>query len=370
MSFTGEWEVRQPARRRPAPCSSPRRRGPRRAHRQQRARQGAAVAPLVRRRRDLRQRAAEAYGLQLLPGGRAPAARRDLRQRRAAPRRSPRSTVPTLVIHGRDDTLIPPAGGQRTAELIPSASLLLLADMGHDLPGAAGADDPRCSDQPRSARRRSVSATLAASTSSDLEELHMPGPLAGTRIIELAGIGPGPFAAMLLVRHGRGGDPRRAGRARAAARPGPATTRCATGAASPSTSSTPTASRPCCDMVEQSDALIEGFRPGVTERLGSGPTTASARNPKLVYGRMTGWGQDGSVRAVRRPRHQLHLAGGRSPHIGRADQPPDPAAQPRRRLRRRGDVPRLRRGLRAARGRPERPGARSSTRRWSTARRR
>ena len=59
-------------------------------------------------------------------------------------------------------------------------------------------------------------------------------------------------------------------------------------------------------LVESADALIEGFRPGVMERLGIGPDVCLARNPKLVFGRMTGWGQDGPVRAVERPRHQLH----------------------------------------------------------------
>ena len=58
-------------------------------------------------------------------------------------------------------------------------------------------------------------------------------------------------------------------------------------------------------LVERADALIEGFRPGVTERLGLGPDECLARRPSLVYGRMTGWGQDGPVRAGRRARHQL-----------------------------------------------------------------
>ena len=56
------------------------------------------------------------------------------------------------------------------------------------------------------------------------------------------------------------------------------------------------------------DALIEGFRPGVMERLGLGPDVCLARNPKLVFGRMTGWGQEGPYAPCGRPRHQLHLA--------------------------------------------------------------
>ena len=59
-------------------------------------------------------------------------------------------------------------------------------------------------------------------------------------------------------------------------------------------------------LIEEADALIEGFRPGVTERLGVGPDACLARNPRLVYGRMTGWGQDGPYALDRRPRHQLH----------------------------------------------------------------
>ena len=67
-----------------------------------------------------------------------------------------------------------------------------------------------------------------------------------------------------------------------------------------STSSTPTASRPRSRLVERADVLIEGYRPGVAERLGLGPDDCLARNPRLVYGRMTGWGQDGPLAAARR----------------------------------------------------------------------
>ena len=83
----------------------------------------------------------------------------------------------------------------------------------------------------------------------------------------------------------------------------------ATGATSRSTSSIRTASPSLLDLVASADALIEGFRPGVMERLGVGPDVCLERNPKLVFGRMTGWGQDGPYAQCRRPRHQLHLAG-------------------------------------------------------------
>ncbi|MER7953208.1 CaiB/BaiF CoA-transferase family protein [Streptomyces sp. NPDC096030] len=121
------------------------------------------------------------------------------------------------------------------------------------------------------------------------------GPLAGVRVVELAGIGPGPFAAMLLgdlgadvVRIDRPGgsglgiDPsydltnrnKRSVLVDLKADSGPATV---------------------LDLVERADILIEGYRPGVAERLGVGPDACLARNPKLVYGRMTGWGQDGPL---------------------------------------------------------------------------
>ncbi|MFA7763812.1 CaiB/BaiF CoA transferase family protein [Streptomyces sp. NRRL S-448] len=122
-----------------------------------------------------------------------------------------------------------------------------------------------------------------------------PGPLAGVRVVELAGIGPGPFAAMLLAdlgadvvrvdRPGGGGlavDPtydvtnrgKRSVLVDLKSADGPARV---------------------LDLVERADVLVEGFRPGVAERLGVGPAECHARNPKLVYGRMTGWGQDGPL---------------------------------------------------------------------------
>ena len=63
-------------------------------------------------------------------------------------------------------------------------------------------------------------------------------------------------------------------------------------------------------LVDSADVLIEGYRPGVMERLGLGPDVCLERNPRLVFGRMTGWGQDGPLAQRGRPRHQLHLAVG------------------------------------------------------------
>ncbi|MBX9699022.1 MAG: CoA transferase, partial [Acetobacteraceae bacterium] len=114
----------------------------------------------------------------------------------------------------------------------------------------------------------------------------MPGPLEGLRVIELAGIGPGPFCCMMLADlgaevlridrpdgppGGHGADVLGRGRRSVALdlkRPG--------------------AIAAVLALVERADVLVEGFRPGVTERLGLGPAACHARNPRLVYGRMTG----------------------------------------------------------------------------------
>ena len=117
------------------------------------------------------------------------------------------------------------------------------------------------------------------------------GPLAGLRIVEFAGIGPGPFACMLLADMGaevvtldrigaRKNLKSAAGRGRTVVEIDLKDT---------------TAIAQVLDLLEHADALIEGFRPGVMERLGLGPEIVRARNPRLVYGRMTGWGQEGPL---------------------------------------------------------------------------
>jgi alpha-methylacyl-CoA racemase len=121
------------------------------------------------------------------------------------------------------------------------------------------------------------------------------GPLAGVKIVEIAGIGPGPFCAMMLADMGadvirvdragnvRGGDP--------AVPPGDLINR---GRRSIGVDlKTPEGIETVLRLVEKSDGLIEGFRPGVAERLGIGPDECLARNPAVVFGRMTGWGQVG-----------------------------------------------------------------------------
>lgn len=124
-----------------------------------------------------------------------------------------------------------------------------------------------------------------------------PGPLAGLRVVELAGIGPAPFAAMLLA--DLGADVIRIDRPGEATLPVPLPPdRDVLRRGRPSVSlhlKHPGGLATALALVERADVLIEGFRPGVVERLGLGPDECLARNPRLVYGRMTGWGQDGPL---------------------------------------------------------------------------
>ena len=123
------------------------------------------------------------------------------------------------------------------------------------------------------------------------------GPLSGLKVVELAGIGPGPFCAMLLADLGadvvrvdrtaqvdlgidRGRKYNVLNRSRRSVSVD---------------LKNPDGVETVLKLIEEADALIEGFRPGVTERLGLGPEECHRRNPRLVYGRMTGWGQDGPM---------------------------------------------------------------------------
>jgi alpha-methylacyl-CoA racemase len=119
------------------------------------------------------------------------------------------------------------------------------------------------------------------------------GPLTGIRVVELGGIGPGPFCGMILSDLGaeviRVDRPTTAG----AENPFPVLHR---GRRSVTIDLKAPAGREIgLRLITAADALIEGFRPGATERLGLGPEDCLARNPRLVYGRMTGWGQDGPM---------------------------------------------------------------------------
>jgi alpha-methylacyl-CoA racemase len=126
------------------------------------------------------------------------------------------------------------------------------------------------------------------------------GPLTGVRVLELAGIGPGPFCAMMLADAGA--------TVLRIERPGASTSRPEMNRAREFLNrgrqsvvldlKHPRAVDALLRLVDGADVLLEGFRPGVTERMGVGPDTCLARNPRLVYARMTGWGQQGPLAAT------------------------------------------------------------------------
>ena len=154
----------------------------------------------------------------------------------------------------------------------------------------------------------------------------MTGPLQGVKIVEMAGLGPAPFCGMVLS--DMGAD---------VIRIDPKVSKNPLGFSDPRFDVTARGRRSLAidlkqagatdtilRLVQQSDALIEGFRPGVMERLGLGPEPCHARNPRLVYGRMTGWGQTGPL--ANAAGHDINYVAlsGVLHAIGRTDQPPPP----------------------------------------------
>ncbi|MBC8365505.1 MAG: CoA transferase [Actinobacteria bacterium] len=152
------------------------------------------------------------------------------------------------------------------------------------------------------------------------------GALDGVRVIELAGIGPGPFCGMMLADQGaeviqvnrvaevRGGDPDRP--------PGNVLGR---GRRSIGVDlKSPEGVEAVMRLVEGADIIFEGFRPGVAERLGVGPGDCLARNPSIVYGRMTGWGQDGPYASMAGHDINYIALAGVLAHLGRSDSGPVP----------------------------------------------
>jgi alpha-methylacyl-CoA racemase len=152
------------------------------------------------------------------------------------------------------------------------------------------------------------------------------GPLAGVKVIELAGIGPGPMCAMLLADMGA--------TVLRIERPGPSDL----GIERPLRYNlllrgrysvavdlkSPVGKALALRLIDDADALLEGFRPGVTERLGLGPADCLARNPRLVYGRVTGWGQEGPLaQAAGHDINYIALVGALHA-IGRRGGPPVP----------------------------------------------
>jgi alpha-methylacyl-CoA racemase len=153
----------------------------------------------------------------------------------------------------------------------------------------------------------------------------MAGPLQGVTIVELVGIGPGPFAAMLLA--DMGAEVIRVHRKQSVDQgfdPGGVPVLDRNRRSIGVDLKHPDGIETVLRLVESADALLEGFRPGVTERLGVGPDECLARNPRLVYGRMTGWGQDGPMaNAAGHDINYIALAGALA-HFGREGQLPTP----------------------------------------------
>ncbi len=151
----------------------------------------------------------------------------------------------------------------------------------------------------------------------------MSGPLEGIKVVELAGIGPGPYACMLLA--DLGADVLRLERGSPDASPEPSWDVLNRSRHSVSVDLKNSSGRDLAlELCEQADILIEGFRPGVAERLGLGPADVWARNPRLVYGRMTGFGQDGPM--AQRAGHDINyiaVSGALWP-VGRAEDRPVP----------------------------------------------
>jgi alpha-methylacyl-CoA racemase len=152
----------------------------------------------------------------------------------------------------------------------------------------------------------------------------MSGPLTGVRVLELAGIGPGPFCGMLLA--DMGADVLRVDRLEGTDLGLPLDPKfdvMARGRRSIALDlKKPQAVEIVLALAAKADALIEGFRPGVTERLGLGPDACFARNPRLVYGRVTGWGQDGPLAQAAGHDINYIAISGALHAIGRAGQAP------------------------------------------------
>jgi len=148
----------------------------------------------------------------------------------------------------------------------------------------------------------------------------MAGPLQGVRVVEFAGLGPGPFCAMLLA--DLGADVLRIARPGAAPDAQDITTRSRRQLGLDLRA--PEGQAAALALAARADLLVEGFRPGVMERLGLGPEPCQARNPRLVYGRMTGWGQHGPLAQAAGHDINYIAISGALHAIGRAGEAPVP----------------------------------------------
>jgi len=147
------------------------------------------------------------------------------------------------------------------------------------------------------------------------------GPLVGVKIVEFAGIGPGPFCGMLLA--DLGADVVRIDRAESAGRGHPDLANRGKRSIAVDLKK-PEGVEAALSLIEKADGLLEGFRPGVMERLGVGPDVALKRNPRLVYGRMTGWGQTGPWSQMAGHDIDYIALTGALHTMGRKDEPPAP----------------------------------------------
>jgi alpha-methylacyl-CoA racemase len=157
----------------------------------------------------------------------------------------------------------------------------------------------------------------------------MAGPLAGLRVIEMVGLGPCPFAAMMLA--DMGAEVIRIERKSAPGAVGPFPmlgTKYDVMARNRRSLALdlkqPEAREVLLQLVDKADVLLEGFRPGVMERLGLGPEECRVRNPKMVYGRVTGWGQDGPLAQAAGHDINYIALSGMLHAMGRASTPPAP----------------------------------------------
>ncbi|MEH3156180.1 MAG: CaiB/BaiF CoA-transferase family protein [Gordonia paraffinivorans] len=167
-------------------------------------------------------------------------------------------------------------------------------------------------------------APIGATPGSEGSPATRPGPLGGVRVVEFAGIGPGPHASMLLA--DLGADVVRVQRAGTLPAEGRAADQLLRGRSAVVEADLKSADDKAeiLRLVERADVVVEGFRPGVMERLGLGPDELLERNPRLVYGRMTGWGQEGPLSD--RAGHDINYISltGMLHAIGRADERPVP----------------------------------------------
>ncbi len=158
-----------------------------------------------------------------------------------------------------------------------------------------------------------------------MEHVTRKGPLAGVRVLELAGLAPGPFAGMMLADHGA--EVLRVERASVVARAGdrPRPDVMDRGKRTVGLDlKSPEGVAAFKELARHADVVVEVFRPGVAERLGIGPADLHAVNPRLIYGRMTGWGQDGPLATTAGHDIDYIAVSGVLSMLGRAGEPPTP----------------------------------------------